>query len=490
MKPRKARIYMMGDSITEGDGNGSAYRYALFEKLCRAGAVFEFLGVNTSGDIRLPEKYRRHGGHCGYVIGSDETTEGSLRRKMSEKDYREAAARADIILLWIGFNDMNRQIDPEHIGERFNNLLDEIYSVNPDVTIYAATLFDKPHYADFSQYLLNYDEAGSRARGRRIHIVDMNQPEFKLIDGGPQSDFPEDDGHPQESGNRKIAEMWMRAIGDEVLAINRRGDPDYEPPVRVNAIAADLCDTVLRPGEGHTFRASVVPENAEITTILWRSSAPDVAVVDDYGTVCARKNGSTLISAATLDGGFRSVARLNVSGAPFDIGEGMETVLEEHFMSPDDWSGEKSVIKPEYAKLSWQWNTPESGELTRNAPIPLGSRMLVSFDYATANDRTRSRDRSLLVSLGGVDIRISGGGMYTELYEDGKQLGCVQTLPKVAVRENYTLMRDGHAVTLYKNNEKLLTAKAALPPKEGTLRFEWHGFDHKNFVWSFVVRRG
>ena len=31
MKPKRARIYMLGDSLTEGEGG--SYRFALFERL-------------------------------------------------------------------------------------------------------------------------------------------------------------------------------------------------------------------------------------------------------------------------------------------------------------------------------------------------------------------------------------------------------------------------------------------------------------------------
>ena len=67
----RAKIFLTGDSITEGDGNASAYRYALFKKLWEAGAAFTFLGPNTSGDLRLPTAYYPHGGYCGITIGSD-----------------------------------------------------------------------------------------------------------------------------------------------------------------------------------------------------------------------------------------------------------------------------------------------------------------------------------------------------------------------------------------------------------------------------------
>ena len=54
-------------------------------------------------------------------------------------------------------------------------------------------------------------------------------------------------------------------------------------------------------GDSETLKATISPKNATIRTVMWTSSDPSVAIVDDDGVVTALKAGEAKISAETLD---------------------------------------------------------------------------------------------------------------------------------------------------------------------------------------------
>lgn len=471
MKPKRARLYMLGDSLTEGEGG--SYRYALFERLCRAGAVFEFLGENTDGDIRLPLAYRRYGGSCGSAIGRDAGQAGTLRFRLSEPSGRQAAARADMILLWVGADDCARRLSAEETAACFEGLLGDIYSINPDVTVYAATLPDRDEVCrEFNRLLLGCSAQSDIERGRRLKIVDMNRGERRL----GRTPFP--GGEEKRLDERQAAAAWMSALGEDVLELNRRGDPDYQEETRVEALSADLRDVTLRIGEGVTFHADAVPQDAANTTVIWHSSAPEIAAVDEYGTVRALAPGNVLISAATLEGGFRALARMSVTNECFDPGAGLETILD-----PDEapeWTGDTDAVQGN--RICWSREAATNGKIVLKRRLSDGLRALLSFDYVSAGERTRSPERWVAVRWGMLEVRLSAGGMYAEVRENGETRERVRLLPKMDVPERYQLLRDGRALTLYKSGERIICCRVQGMTAAQTLEIEWHDLSYRSEI--------
>lgn len=470
MKPKRARLYMLGDSLTEGEGG--SYRYALFERLCRAGAVFELLGENTDGDIRLPLAYRRYGGSCDSLIGRDACEPGTLRFRLSEPSGRQAAARSDMILLWAGADDCAVH-SAEEAAACFEGLLGDIYSINPDVTVYAATLPDRDEACrEFNRLLLGRSAQADAERGRRLRIVDMNRGERRL----GRTPFP--GGEEKRLDERQAAAAWMNALGEDVLALNRRGDPDYREETRVEALSADLRDVTLRIGEGVTFHADAVPQDAANTTVSWHSSAPDIAAVDEYGTVRALALGNVLISAATLEGGFRALARMSVTGERFDPGAGLEAIIDPGEVL--DWTGDTDVVQGN--RICWSSKSVPSGKIALKRRLSDGARALLSFEYVSAGERTRSPEKWAAVRWGALEVRLSAGGMYAELRENGETRERVRLLPKMDVLERYQLLRDGRALTLYKSGERILNCRAQDMTAGQTLEIEWHDLTYRSEI--------
>ena len=385
---------MTGDSITEGDGNASAYRYQLFEKLYKSGAAFEFLGPNTSGDLRLPKAYYHHGGYCGITIGTDPEKDPGLNAKLVKlPGYAEAVRDCDIMLLWIGYNDYGRKIDLEHITDRLTDLIGKYHALNSDLIIYVGTLFNYREERDINKWILD-ERTGialeEKFPGLSYNAVDMNVGANRLTKS--DNDFPEDDGHPAESGNKKIAASWHDAIIGRVLELSKSKPADAPTPVRVSSINGSIRPMSLRQGESVTFTASVKPDDAEVTTILWSSSNPTVAKVDDYGRVTARIPGEAVITAKSLDLGYTLSAKITVYGGMLDLMRGYTTVFESDFTDKSKWDGPEDVISADYNKLGIRWNRTKTGEMTAKSDIGIAvdNDFVMSFVFRTIGKKSRN----------------------------------------------------------------------------------------------------
>lgn len=81
----------------------------------------------------------------------------------------------------------------------------------------------------------------------------------------------------------------------------------------VTSIALSSTSLSLVEGESTTLTATISPDNATYQKIAWSSSNPNVADVDEYGTVTAYKNGSAIIYAqATDDSGISASCQVSV----------------------------------------------------------------------------------------------------------------------------------------------------------------------------------
>lgn len=83
--------------------------------------------------------------------------------------------------------------------------------------------------------------------------------------------------------------------------------------VAVTGVTLGRTALSLAVGETETLVATVAPERATDRTVLWSSSATDVATVDQTGKVTAVSAGSAVISVRTNDGGYTATCALTVA---------------------------------------------------------------------------------------------------------------------------------------------------------------------------------
>ena len=99
-------------------------------------------------------------------------------------------------------------------------------------------------------------------------------------------------------------------LEQEVIIQMTVKDPSYA----VSSIAIDS-EVTIEPGETYAIQYEILPDTAENKTVTWESDHPEIAAVDESGTVKGIKTGEAVITATTEDGGFTSTCHVNVKKA-------------------------------------------------------------------------------------------------------------------------------------------------------------------------------
>ncbi|MGI2293652.1 Ig-like domain-containing protein [Paenibacillus sp. GXUN7292] len=72
--------------------------------------------------------------------------------------------------------------------------------------------------------------------------------------------------------------------------------------IPVESISLERSELSMDIGENYVMNATVLPEQSTDKRLAWRSSAPDVVLVDDNGKLTAISAGTTTITAVSMDG--------------------------------------------------------------------------------------------------------------------------------------------------------------------------------------------
>ena len=109
--------------------------------------------------------------------------------------------------------------------------------------------------------------------------------------------------------------------------------------VEVNKITLDSNDVSLYVGDFHQIVAKVEPENATDRELVFESSNPSIATVDNYGIVEALKKGVVTITVKTKDGKVKETCKVTVEEIPLD--QQIEVFDQEK--DPITWNGSKDL---------------------------------------------------------------------------------------------------------------------------------------------------
>ncbi|HWJ54689.1 MAG TPA: GDSL-type esterase/lipase family protein, partial [Vicinamibacterales bacterium] len=131
----------LGDSITEGyippSANGG-YRVELFNQAVMAGKNVTFVGTQLNGPNTVAGKTfpRRHEGRGGYTIAGG--GQGALAGSVT--DTAISMYHPNIVLLMIGTNDINGNINVSTAPTRLGQLIDEIITDAPTALVVVASI--------------------------------------------------------------------------------------------------------------------------------------------------------------------------------------------------------------------------------------------------------------------------------------------------------------------------------------------------------------
>src|SRR5579884_1245843 len=203
-------ILPLGDSITYGAGSSDkgGYRTFLWRECLKNGYRIRFVGTRSSGPRNI-DTYNE--GHPGWRI--DQISSHVIPWLI--------LYRPQIILLFIGTNDILQRHDVSHAPDRLSLLIDEIAFTLPKSTLIVASvtpLNDSILYAskkysssvDFNANIIAYNAAipvlvrWEDARGKHVQYVDMYDavPVYDLADGI----------HPDDAGYELMANVWYTSL--------------------------------------------------------------------------------------------------------------------------------------------------------------------------------------------------------------------------------------------------------------------------------------
>ena len=122
----------------------------------------------------------------------------------------------------------------------------------------------------------------------------------------------------------------------------------FDPVDTVERVELSVTDTRILKGTAYTLEASVWPWNASNRAVIWSSSNPNVATVDEFGRVMGRNVGECVITAT-------SVMDPSVSGSctieVFEHNKTLQSIIWDE--AGDVWMSEFETEKlPSYKKLS------------------------------------------------------------------------------------------------------------------------------------------
>lgn len=214
--PEPCKIMPSGDSITVGaqSTDTGGYRVPLFQITLDRKQNITFVGPSGAGPatvdgVAFPDA---HDGHSGYIIDTIDTRKGLL--PLMEQNLTKFTPH--IVLLMIGTNDVNSQLELATAPARLAALMDIVTSTSPATLLAVAQLI--PTRTDS----LNVDVqafnaaiptlVAERARaGKHVLLVDMYHP--FTADPNYRTALLFDGLHPNDAGYALMARTWYGSIG-------------------------------------------------------------------------------------------------------------------------------------------------------------------------------------------------------------------------------------------------------------------------------------
>lgn len=211
--PAPCVILPFGDSITEGYPGFPGYRLELFRRTLTDQKRITFVGSLQNGPTMVDNVMfpRNHEGHGGYTIDSDASHSG-----ISPLVPTAMGFNPNIVLLAIGTNDLNGNVNVSQAPTRLGNLIDAMFTRRADMLVVVAQIV--PGRQDsLNNRVMTYNAAipnivsTRAAAGRHIVMVDMYGAFTR--DANYKQTLLTDDLHPSTAGYARMAEVWYAAIG-------------------------------------------------------------------------------------------------------------------------------------------------------------------------------------------------------------------------------------------------------------------------------------
>jgi len=213
-------VLPLGDSITEGyASSGGGYRVELFRQALDQGKSITFVGAatpNGPSDVDGTPFPRNHEGHGGFTIDTDSGHSG-ISGAITDDALDDFDP--DIVLLMIGTNDINGNVDVNNAPQRLGNLIDDIIARAPDTLVVVASVvpvIDTSTDAKITQYNAGVEEAALARATEGAHVVFVDNYAAIHEVASWQTALMADNLHPNDAGYGVLGQSFFAAI-DEYL---------------------------------------------------------------------------------------------------------------------------------------------------------------------------------------------------------------------------------------------------------------------------------
>ncbi|NLL07336.1 MAG: GDSL family lipase [Clostridiaceae bacterium] len=217
------KIMPVGDSCTEGmgDPDWGSYRTDLYKYYTQAGLSVDFVGSNKRGPSSLPD--RDNEGHSGWTIPQ---VAASIDNWLNTHN-------PDVVLLWIGGNDMFQQGRENSAG--LSNLIDQIINNKPNITIFVADYYPWPEMVKQYNAKIPGVVQQKASEGKKVYFVKLSDVQFSQ-----HVDLSSDGLHLNTTGYSKIAKLWYDNTISILRGLGNTPVPTPTPTPTSNLIKGDV----------------------------------------------------------------------------------------------------------------------------------------------------------------------------------------------------------------------------------------------------------
>lgn len=459
-KIKRAKILIMGDSFTSGDGVPPAYRYDLFVNMYDRGGFFEFVGDRTTSDPRLTSSYNQHMAQGGRK--TDQLTE------IYSNSVAGGKKKYDIALINIGLNDLYGGASVDELKARYIKLLDTMFKDRPDAKIFFSTVPDVPSISTDKMTLVN------KMLKELVEQYAQTGKSIKCVDLATESDYNIDTGllkfgpsgsHPNPEGYYQMGTAYANAIIDTVLEINKQ-PAEAGQKIAIDATAVTLSKTAatLKTDEQTKLAAAIAPAGVDANAVIWSVDNPAVATVTRDGLVTGVAAGKATVTARAVGTDIKAVCEITVTDEKFVLTPaGKEELFYEPFSDATNWDGNvdsitKGIVRLYYSGSKILLTSKESYTLSKEASS------LEFTALVTGQGGSKSAAIRFSVSIGDYEIRVANNQENISLVYGNTVLGTYQSSLQYYPEDRFILNFVGGKVTLYRNNEVLITADAPAVP--------------------------